>query len=181
MNKSKTMALCVVAALLMTGFGVFYGAHRGWSHEYAQVQALYSQENGLEQTLSLRLADGANLQVVALRHLPSTDSTVDSLQTACQNLKNAKTLTEKSKADTALTQAAASLTQALEKTKSFQDSTRDQNYISYLIREMETLNQRGGITEYNDAVASYNSRLTNSLSGRIARMMGVAKAVTYQQ
>lgn len=180
MNKSMTMALCVAASLVLTAFGVLYGAHRGWQREYAQVEAMYTKENGLEETLALRAADGANLLVVALRHLDESHSAAAALRKAVDGLNQASSLPEKAKADDKLTLAVQEVSKALAESGSFAGSARDQNYSSYLMRELDTLRQRGVYEDYNQAARDYNTRLNESASGLIARLMGVGPAAAYE-
>ena len=69
MKRNLPTGACVLIALALVAFGLIYGTLTGYGEERAQVEALWSGENGLSDVLSYRGADGLNLCVVARRHL----------------------------------------------------------------------------------------------------------------
>ena len=78
--------LCVLMALALVVFGVFYGTFTGFRSDRAEVEELL--ENGLETVLEYRGADGMNLCVVARRHLPKDDPDVLALEAAARTLQS---------------------------------------------------------------------------------------------
>ena len=75
------------------------------------------------------------------------------------------------RADAAISAAAAHLASLLPELPSVQASPRDQAYISTLTR---TLSEDAGAADaFAAAVQDYNARLTGSLTGRLAMLLGV--------
>ena len=65
MKRNLPTGACVLIALALVAFGLIYGTLTGYGEERAQVEALWSGENGLSDVLSYRGADGLNLCVAA--------------------------------------------------------------------------------------------------------------------
>ena len=88
MKRNLPTGACVLIALALVAFGLIYGTLTGYGEERAQVEALWSGENGLSDVLSYRGADGLNLCVVARRHLPQDDPDVLALEESAGALRS---------------------------------------------------------------------------------------------
>ena len=89
MKRNLPTGVCVLIALALVAFGLIYGTLTGYGDERAQVEALWSGENGLSDVLCYRGADGLNLCVVARRHLPQNDPDVLALEQSAGALRSA--------------------------------------------------------------------------------------------
>lgn len=173
MKKKLSTVLCVIAAVVLVIAASCIGAVRGWRSE--RENALHPLTGSEEMTLSLenRAMDAANLRVVASRHLPASDARLSQLQSASDTLSGAssESLDSLVRADALLTDTAASLGAELPTLASVKDSARDQAYISTLTR---TLSQQTGLdTQFTSAACDFNDRLTGSLTGKLAILLGV--------
>ena len=102
MKRNLSTGVCVLIALALVAFGLTYGTLTGFGDERAQVEALWSDENGLSDVLSYRGADGLNLCVVARRHLPPDDADILVLEQSAGTLRSADGIAAKKEADIAL-------------------------------------------------------------------------------
>lgn len=175
-----TVFLILACAVLMV-FGILYGAYHGWQQEAGRVEALFKQTNGIETMLLYRANDAANLNKVALRHMPASDPLLKQLLESRNAVSNGKaSLHERFLANEQLHKAAEELEQALNKKPSFTASARDTNYVSAILRDMEQLASSGAQDLYNSAAKDYNNRFLNSVSGILSRLMSVKAAQIFE-
>lgn len=180
MKKTSHTFLCVVLAILLVAGGLGFGARRGWQEEKDKVQAAYASETGLKAVLELRAADAHNLQVVAGRHLDASHPLIKALNAARETLlRQDASLSQKYRADQDLSRAVEQLEKELSTLPSMKDSVRDQNYLTTLTGEMNSLSQNAAIQAYNQAAEDYNRRRQMSLSGFFAGFMGVGDAQVF--
>ena len=175
MKNNLTGALCVVLAVVLAAGAVCLGAYRGWSGERSQVLEALSREGELAQSLQNRAMDAANLAVVASRHVKEGDegyADAAALREAYAAMTSGSAdAAAMARADAAISAAAARLAVLLPELSSVQASPRDQAYISTLTR---TLSEDAGAADaFAAAVQDYNARLTGSLTGRLAMLLGV--------
>lgn len=172
MKKTLSAALCIVvcAALCLCALGI--GAVRGWRGERDEALSALTRSGDIYEQLHLRGMDAANLAVVAARHLPPEDPHLRQLRAAWETISSPDAAAQAlAAADSAITEAAQALSEALPALPSVQASQRDQVYISSLTR---TLLQSSGVAGvYSQHIAEFNRRLNDSLTGRIAMLLGV--------
>ena len=180
MKRNLPTGACVLIALALVAFGLIYGTLSGYGDERAQVEALWSGENGLSDVLSYRGADGLNLCVVARRHLPRDDADVLALEQSAGALRSAADIAAKKEADTALESAFAAVARELESSASFQASERDQRYLSMLEADLSSLGASQAVSTYNRAASAFNDLLAAPLTGSLARLLGVAPCELYE-
>lgn len=168
-------AAAFVLMLLMVLFAVSFGAYQGWNHEKAQLEE--AEGASLNAMLRARAESAYNLITVAKRHLPEN---YESLQTVreCQRVladeKGAYTLAQKAAANESLTAAANALLTGLEGLDSVRQDSRDLMYVQSLLPQMlKESNQTAVGDAYNEAAAQFNQTMTGSLSGSLARRLGV--------
>lgn len=176
MKNNLITALCIVLALALACGAVCLGAYRGWSGERSQVLEALSREGKLALSLQNRAMDAANLAVVASRHVKEGDAAsgdVAALREGYAVLtgENADAAAI-ARADAAISGAASRLAAVLPELPSVQASPRDQAYISTLTRTLSE--DTGAAAAFAGAVRDYNARLTGSLTGRLAMLLGVA-------
>lgn len=172
MKQTLTMILSVALCVALVLGAVCLGAVRGWQSERETAAATLTDAGSLSADLAERAMDAANLAVVAARHLPADDPALVTLKTARQTLQdNQATVQEIIAADAALTLVAAELADRLPALTSVMDSPRDQAYVAALTR---TLSADTGASElYTDQVARFNQRMSASLTGKLAMLLGV--------
>ncbi|NLB91426.1 MAG: hypothetical protein GX786_09460 [Clostridiales bacterium] len=174
----KTLCLCMGVLLFLGGIG--FGAYRGWQQEYETLMALSQEEQGLDQFLLYLGADASNLLAVAHRHLPDTDPQVSALQQSAQILLFAS-VEAKLPAFSLLSDQAYALQEQLKQQDSFQQSQRDQVYLSTLLRDIATLKELAYASAYNHAAKDYNQRMESSFTGKLSKALGGKKALLFQQ
>ena len=179
MKRNLPTGACVLIALALVAFGLIYGTLSGYGDERAQVEALWSGENGLSDVLSYRGADGLNLCVVARRHLPQDDPAVLALESAGA-LRSAGGIAAKKAADSALEADFAAVARELESSASFQASERDQRYLSMLEADLSSLGASQAVSTYNRAASAFNDLLAAPLTGSLARLLGVTPCELYE-
>lgn len=160
--------------VLMLFFSVACGAYRGWNEERAMVEETLS---GLESMLMARVEAACNVLTVAGRHLPKEQEAVARLRAARDTLAGESSLAEKAAANEALTQAAEDVLALLLAQESVQQDSRDRMYAeSYLPQMLSQSEEKTAGAQYNTAAAQFNQRLSASISGRIAALLGVETA-----
>ena len=172
MKSVLTTILCVALTLALVTGAVGIGAVRGWNTERNDaLQALTSNEE-LAASLQERAMDAANLAVVTARHLPETDDDLSALRSACAVLTDPASATpDLIHASADISEAAASLATRLPELESVKASQRDQVYIRTLTR---VLSEEDDLTaHYMQSVAGFNHRLTTTLTGQLAMLLGV--------
>lgn len=180
MKRTLPAGACVLIALALVAFGLLYGTLTGYGDERAQVEALWSGDNGLSDVLSYRGADGLNLCVVARRHLPRNDADVLALEQSADTLRSAGDITAKKEADTALESAFEAVARKLESSATFQASERDQRYLSMLEADLNSLGASQAVSTYNRAASDFNDLLAAPLTGTLARLLGVSPCELYE-
>ncbi|HIS41851.1 MAG TPA: hypothetical protein IAC11_03105 [Candidatus Limiplasma pullicola] len=180
MKRNLSTGVCVLIALALVAFGLTYGTLTGFGDERAQVEALWSGENGLSDVLSYRGADGLNLCVVARRHLPQDDPDVLILEESAGALRSSGGAAAKKEADTALEAAFEAVARKLESSGSFQASERDQRYLSMLEADLNSLGASQAVDTYYRAASAFNDLLAAPLTGALARLLGVSPCELYE-
>ena len=172
MKTSLSTLLCAALCVILTACALCVGSVRGWSSEREAALNSLSSEGALHTQLQNRAMDAANLAVVVARHVPAEDARLTKLADIRRTLESEKsTIEDLAQADSELTALALSIGQELPQTSSVQASARDQAYIATLTR---TLGEATGMADsYAAKVEDYNDRLTSSLTGRLAMLLGV--------
>ena len=174
MKPKLSTSVCVVIALALVSFGLFYGTTAGFSDERKQATELLYGENGVMDMLSFRAADGLNLTVVARRHLPENDPDVAAMEKAARSLRSEKADLPLRKQENARLDAAVALVaQKLEATPGFAANERDKNYLSMLTADMQDLSRSTVIETYNIAAGDFNEKLNQPFIGTIATLLGI--------
>lgn len=172
MKNTLSTLLCVLLTIVMVAGAVCIGAVRGWVDEQDATLRAISAGSDLGEPLLARGMDAANLAVVASRHLAPKDPDVATLKqayaTICESDASAPEL---AMADASISIAAASLAERLPELASVQASQRDQAYITSLTRSLSQSTTFGD--DYAAAIEDYNHRLTSSLTGKLAMLLGV--------
>lgn len=180
MKDSVRVCIALALTLCLVAGGVVIGARRGWTSQQADVNALRDGTGGLTEILAYQAADASNLLVVARRHMNAKDPLLVAMEGARDTLASATaSVTAKQAAGGELLHLAASLSEALHATPSFNESTRDQNYLVSLLRDLHMLAASVSITEYNKAADAYNTDMANSFSGRVAMTAGISPIPLY--
>lgn len=170
-NKLSNIPFALLCAvILLAALGI--GAVRGWSADRAEVLAALTQEGEMRTQLEYRGMDAANLAVVAARHLPADDADLIALRNASAVLLSGTEDPEAIlSADAVITRIALQFAQELPLLPSMQASSRDQAYVTMLT---SALGRKNGLTHsYTLLVEDFNTKLTTSLTGRVAMLLGV--------
>lgn len=173
--KFKTGWAFVLLVVLAAG-SVLLGAHRGWSNERARVDETYA---GLESMLQTRVESAYNVLAVARRHVdPKTDDLYKGVENNLATLEStAASLPQKAEANEQLAANAAALLSRLAALDSVRQDDRDKMYVeSYLPQMLSQSEEKTVGAAYNQAAKEFNGRMKGTVSGWIARMMGVKPA-----
>lgn len=172
MKTSLSTLLCAALCVILTACALCVGSVRGWRSERVAALNSLSSEGELHTQLQNRAMDAANLAVVVARHVSADDARLTKLAEIRRTLESGKsTIEDLAQADSELTSLALSIGQELPAAASVQASARDQAYIATLTR---TLGEATGMADsYAARVEDYNDRLTSSLTGRLAMLLGV--------
>jgi len=173
-------ALCVLIALVLVVFGLTYGTWSGFREDRVQVNELLTMENGLQDVLGYRAADGINLSAVAKRHLPAADEDLQELETFARQLQQASEVRASNSLDHAVAEAFEAVSAKLKETASFQQSQRDQRYLDMLTADFNSLRASEVVNTYNQAAADFNKQLAQPVSGWLASLLGIEKCPLYE-
>jgi len=173
-------ALCVLIALVLVVFGLTYGTWSGFREDRVQVNELLTMENGLQDVLGYRAADGINLSAVAKRHLPAADEELQELETFARQLQQASEVRASNSLDYAVAEAFEAVSSRLKETASFQQSQRDQRYLDMLTADFNSLRASEIVNTYNQAAADFNKQLSQPVSGWLASLLGIEKCPLYE-
>lgn len=171
--KLKTGTAALIMVILMV-FSIGFGAYRGWKKERALVNETYT---GLETMLHTRVESAYNLLTVASRHLSADHESIRRVTEDRDILEGRRGLQEKARANERLTQDAAELLKELAALESVQNDSRDRMYVTdylpQMLTESESLTAKAN---YNTAAREFNASFNASISGWIARLMGIGPA-----
>ncbi|MBP3636800.1 MAG: hypothetical protein J6K13_04505 [Clostridia bacterium] len=172
MKDSLSTFLCILLTIALVVGAVCIGAVRGWHGEQVAALEAVSVGSDLSEPLRIRAMDAANLAVVATRHLPPKDPDVVTLQQSYFKIcKTNSSAIERAQADAQISIAAESLAKRLPELASVQASQRDQAYIVALTRALSQTTTFAD--DYTAALEDYNKRLSTSLTGKLAMLLGV--------
>ena len=172
MKLRSGIAFLLMLCLVIAAVGI--GAYQGWSNEKKAVEDTYA---GLEKMIRARVESAYNLLTVAGRHLPGTDAHMAQLISARDVLESDAPLPQKAAANEALSKSAGEILSALSALPSVQADSRDKMYVeSYLPQMLEESEARTAGAAYNTAAAAFNRELEESLSGFVARLLGIRPA-----
>ena len=168
LSKILTVLLCVALAAAAVGIG----AVRGWSAERERALDALGDGGAMRTQLEHRGMDAANLAVVAARHLPAADADLLALRQASDTLlSDTEDVIAIMEADQTITVVAARFAASLPQLASVQGSSRDMAYIDALTG---SLDKQSSLTHsYTLLTEDFNSRLSGSLLGRLAMLLGV--------
>ena len=172
--------ISVLIALVLVAFGLLYGTWSGYRADRAEVTALLERENGLMDVLDYRAADGFNLCVVARRHLNPGDEALTALESAANALRSESDLAQRCAADKALASAVEAVSAKLGAVASFQQSTRDQNYLTMLTSDLNNLSSSAAVAAYNREAQAFNQELSESPVGALAKLLGMEICPLYE-
>lgn len=172
MKAHLSTILSIVLCVVLVAAAVCIGAVRGWSDDRSEVLNALSADGEMRALLETRAMDAANLAVVAARHLPADDADLTALREASAlMLSNAAQTEQLLQADDVITDAALRLADELPALSTVQSSRRDRAYVSMLTG---TLSKKTALSHrYTLLVEDFNQRLSSSLSGKLAMLLGV--------
>lgn len=172
MKNSLTTILSILLCIVLIAAAVCIGAYRGWTDERSAALNALSENSEIRTLLADRAMDAANLAVAASRHLPADDEHLAALRSASAAILSGETdASALIAADAAITDAALRFAEELPNLPSVQQSARDKTYVVMLTG---SLSRSSGLEEsYAQLVGDFNQRLSDSLMGRLAMLLGV--------
>lgn len=182
MKKSKrfTLTICILVGIAFFCAGIFLGSYKGWKKESQALHTISADKNNVGQLLAYQGADVSNLLVVARRHLNADDASIAALQKTKDLLIYNTALEQQYEAFVLLPGQVNDIVALLKATDSFNNSQRDQAYLSTLEKDLAYLTATIKSSGYNQAAEIFNNRFSVSLSGRIARMLGINPAPVFR-
>lgn len=167
---SVALSVLVCAVLILAALGI--GAVKGWKQERTDVTGALQSGGELYSLRQTRAMDALNLLAVAERHLPADDSDLTSLREAAEVLRSAETdplrLQEADEVISAVTERFADRLPAIESVKA---RKRDADYVAALSASLSR--DKGLSVRYARSAEDFNSRLSSSLMGKLAQLLGV--------
>lgn len=180
MKPRLSIGVCVLISLVLVLVGLGYGTYGGFVNDRKLATDLLESDSGFKGVVAYRGADGLNLCVVAERHL-TADSDVAALRQLSRKLSDGKDDMEKTTAwNQELDGLVSAVSQKLRQSPSFQQSTRDQRYLSMLENDFASLSKSSVIETYNSAAQDFNNSLTGTPMGKLAMLLGVKPCEIYE-
>lgn len=174
MKGKARLVLALLAMLLMMAAAFGIGAYKGFYAEKVQVELALSS---LSDLMATRIEMGQNLLVVARRHLDPQDSQLLTLQQDLAALADYDSLNAMAQANQDLSLHSKELLARLEGMQSVKSDQRDLGYVTGLLpRGFELSAKWADASSYNEAARAFNQRLTATLNGRLAGVLGVEQA-----
>ena len=171
MRRTLSSILTVVLCAVLLLGAVCVGSWRSWARKRDAAVDFLNTDVQLTELAQTRLMDGANLAVVAARHLPAGDAELTALQDAVRGLYDEHTARELLAQEQTVTAAAAAIIRRLGQLPSVQESSRDQAYLTGLSASLSGESRAQAVlTAFCD---DFNSRMSASLTGRLALLLGV--------
>jgi hypothetical protein len=171
MRKKPWTLIAVILTVAMVAGAMGWGAVKYWSAERSKVG---SQLSILNSQLQVRIELAHNILTVASRHLSDDDPAVAALAGDIKTFESDASLEEKGKVDKQLVTHAKNLLSALETTDAGAETSFDYDYIKQRFPQ-ELENSREGIIDaYFSNIEHFNTSLAGSVSGVIARIMGIS-------
>lgn len=182
MKKSLPISVCILISLALVLFGIVYGTVSGFKDDQEKVTELLTGDNGLEDVLGYRGADGHNLCVVARRHLTEDEDVANLSRIAVILTDESQSLAVRKAENDQLDAAVEAVKAKLSQTPSFLESPRDAKYLTMLESDLKNLSGTGTdkATLYNQAAQEFNQKLQDSLMGKLAQILGVPTLELYQ-
>lgn len=166
-----SMALCVVLVCAAIAVGV----RGGWMDERNSITALAGQyklvDDAADDALNDFVISCYNLSVVAARHLPADDPRIADLRNAYLHVANDE-LAEVNASNQKAVEASRSLAEELPAMESVKNSAADMYYVTKLTRKTAEAPD-GVVNAVTDKIAAFNKKLSGSLMGRLASLLGV--------
>lgn len=172
MKNKLSNILFILLCIVLLAASLCMGAVRGWRKERNEVLSAMAGGGELRTQLEYRGMDAANLAVVAGRHLPADHADLLALrQASAVLLSDTDDVQAILDADAIITAIARAFAEELPALPSLQDSVRDQAYIRTLTGALGT--EHSLSVTYAELTADYNHRLSTSLTGMLATLLGV--------
>jgi hypothetical protein len=171
MQKKPWTALTFLLMIVMIAGSMGWGAVKHWSVERDNIN---TQLAALSNQLVKKVEIASNILTVASRHLSADSAIISTLSADIKVLKGNAGLSEKVKADLLFTKHMKDALSALEATDAGMETNFDYGYIKQRFPyDLENI-QEDTIETYRASVDQYNSGLTGSLSGSLARVFGIS-------
>jgi hypothetical protein len=177
MKKAPAFVFGLLLLLLLTAASIAVGATKGYQQEKAQVESTMAS---LDALFSSRVETGYNLLTVARRHLSKDEALLKAVEVDILDLSSQGQWQRKVEANAHLETNAKDLLKALEQAPGVQADARDLGYVTGLLPQaLDQSAQWADAAGYNQAAKAYNERLNSSITGRIAKMLGVTEAALF--
>ncbi|HSK67985.1 MAG TPA: hypothetical protein VLA21_01855 [Candidatus Limnocylindria bacterium] len=174
MKRSSAAVLGVLVLLAFAAASLAYGAYKGYGAEKARVESALTS---LDATYSARVETGNNILTVARRHAASDHPLLAAVRDEVTALSASGPRPQKAQANARLEESARALLKELEALPSVRQDARDYAYVTGLLPQaLDQSAQWADAAKYNEAAAAFNQRLTGTLAGRLARLLGISEA-----
>ena len=168
-HKRSSLLLAILLMLCLVLGALLNGARQGWLHER---RALDQSLETVEERLGELREAGANLLVVAKRHLPASDPMILSLDGSVKALNAKSSIAARYAAGEQMSGEANLLLAHLLELPSVQADERDLGYVKGLLpQRLEQAAADAWREEYNARADIYNQGLKGSFSGRLAQLL----------
>lgn len=170
--RGSSLVLAALLMILLVAGALFFGARQGW---IAERKALDGSLQTVEERLTELRETGANLLVVARRHLPESDPLIQELDAGVKALAGKTPLRTRYALGEQLGSTAKLLLTQLGQQPTVQADERDLGYVQGLLpQRLEQAAADAWREEYNARADIYNQGLSSSFSGRLAQLLGIS-------
>ena len=177
--KNRTFAIGLTVLIIIAG--TLFGSHRSLEAEAYPAERYFvdgSDGYSIQRELDNRTGLASNLLTVGSRYLVSGDQACAELENAIREMDEAKTVSEKAKANQKLTAATEHMDLVLDEEML---SRSDERYRQQIRADLMAANQNIGRSDYNELAYHYNTEVLGKFPANIlAKMTGVEELETFQ-
>lgn len=175
MNAIQNTRLAALVTTVLIICSIFFGANRSLSSLSYKAEAVFYEGEfgdglGIQNDLNERINLSYSFLTIAKKYIDSDSNEIQAVLTARDNLFNAQTPSEKSKANLQLTEA---VTDLYNKTEQLDFSEKDEGYRKSIYEDMKSRNDTISHDKYNQFVEEFNKQIRIFPANFLAGITGV--------
>ncbi len=161
-NYNKTLILSILICILLIIFGLIYNIIYDLKSEEKVLKEI--SEDGIATIFNYKAYDGKNAVAIASRYIDKNSPELQKITNTSNNILNSKlSLHERYENFNILNKDIDNISLLLYNNESFNNSTKDKNLWEMLTIEVNNLSKSNVINTYNNAVSTYNSKLSSPI------------------
>lgn len=175
-NRTVAVGITIVVVILST----LLGSHRSMAAMAYPIERYFiegSEGYSIQRDLDTRVGLAKNLLIIAERNLGEYDLAVAELESAIQEMEQAKTVKEKAVANQQLTAATDRMNLVLEECVL---SNTDERYRIQIRTDLASYNQTISHDRYNELATAYNDEVLGKFPANVLKLVnGVSELETF--